>query len=555
MLRALVAGLALGLCAGACAQEAEPSPATAALKDGRVNVWLVTPGNEAERARANAIAAARRIAKYGRAPGYSESTAGTFGTAASNVGQNAGSAGQTAGSFGTNASNVGTNAGSYGKRTDDPSISAPDSQTAGSYGQTAGSFGQASSTYGQRLSGEPLGPPPATARARPDAEVHNRQREALAVSVVSSLRSDLYPAEDLNIHVESVATEELSYRLQTVATEDYPDVLLTPSPHPLGADSGAEVRTLGWPGALDGGNPLPDAEQGQPRPAPWRSMWPTILLKAPHPAQARAFLLWVREMTQCRACPTPAAAAKIPTRIATDAVVGILSGGGLGASADPDAAKFDTTIAQNLALLGTLDGEVGGLTYRTDVDYQGSLITDNLAVIAVRTIASSETAFGATHSAVVLRKDEKGRWKVLQVSANEGFARGQNEEREWAAVGGVKKKTRLAAVKTEEDDTAVPAGVSLAGPVDGDTRSPMPELWWDNLGGAALQVVEWQWRAPKGRWTDPRLMLVPDHDFHVRTQATATFAELPGVYRWRVWSVAKGGALKLSDWRSMEIIR
>ena len=35
-------------------------------------------------------------------------------------------------------------------------------------------------------------------------------------------------------------------------------------------------------------------------------------------------------------------------------------------------------------------------------------------------------------------------------------------------------------------------GISQAAPRDGDTRSAPAELWWDNLGGASMQVVEWQ---------------------------------------------------------------
>jgi hypothetical protein len=95
-------------------------------------------------------------------------------------------------------------------------------------------------------------------------------------------------------------------------------------------------------------------------------------------------------------------------------------------------------------------------------------------------------------------------------------------------------------------------GISQAAPVDGETRTAQPELWWDNLGGATLQIVEWQQGAPNN-WSVSNLYFVPDNRERLRTRVAARFA-LGGQYRWRVWSVGPGGIVVLSPWRTMTIV-
>jgi hypothetical protein len=99
----------------------------------------------------------------------------------------------------------------------------------------------------------------------------------------------------------------------------------------------------------------------------------------------------------------------------------------------------------------------------------------------------------------------------------------------------------------------VPMGISQAAPLDGDTRMVPADLWWDNLGGASLQVVEWQTRRYQNTWLS-HLFYVPDTNPRLRTQVTARFASAPGQYRWRVWSVGVDGALVLSPWRGLTIL-
>lgn len=80
----------------------------------------------------------------------------------------------------------------------------------------------------------------------------------------------------------------------------------------------------------------------------------------------------------------------------------------------------------------------------------------------------------------------------------------------------------------------------------------MPELWWDNGGGAGLQVVEWQ--RSRGGWLDAHLYLAPDHNPKLQTRVTAQFANSQGRYRWRVWSVGAEGEMKISPWRTLNIL-
>jgi hypothetical protein len=138
----------------------------------------------------------------------------------------------------------------------------------------------------------------------------------------------------------------------------------------------------------------------------------------------------------------------------------------------------------------------------------------------------------------VLRKSEDGNWRVLQVSLD-------LSPREQKAQGAQLMSTRPALAEQK----AGVLGVKLAAPLDGETRPPQPELWWDNGGGSGLQVIEWQ------RGPGSHLFLVPDQAARLQTRVTATFAKQPGTYRWRVWSVGVGGAMKISPWSTMKIAR
>lgn len=554
MLRVLVAGLAVGLCAAAAAQDASWVSATAALKDAPVTVWVVTPGNQAERTRALLADAQKFVKQHAAAPGYSESTAGSFGKPSSEIGQTAGSAGQTAGSFGRTASSVGQNAGSYQGGL--PGGNASDTgQSASSYGQTAGSFGQTSSTFGQTLGGQSLGPAPPAAQARPLEPIRNRDREQYLTGI---------PGVTESMRLVGVATEELLDRLQAVeGTPAYPDVLLA-APHPLGGASDKELTMLGWPDGADADPPHTEKS--------WRDLWPTILVKAPHPAQARAYVVYLRDGTSCWDCGHGSAEKVDPLVSEAIAVAGqVLSGNGLGMSADADAARFSGPLAQTISL-AAYDGNIPqGLAFRVDAKQQVA-ISDHLAIVPLRTIVSSPTAFGVAHSLVVLRKNDQGKWKVLQLSSNLGTERLAKDISLWNTLAAAAKPrpttscrrcdTKVVATSAPAPElplrapSSVPLGVSLAAPADDDTRSPQPPLWWDNKGGAVLQVVEWQMQLGEGdRWTDPRVQLVPDLDFRVQTQVAAAFATMPGLYKWRVWSVAKDGTTVLTPWRRLHIVR
>jgi hypothetical protein len=170
------------------------------------------------------------------------------------------------------------------------------------------------------------------------------------------------------------------------------------------------------------------------------------------------------------------------------------------------------------------------------VDVLSVRINGALATVALRVVVSSDREFGMTHPLMVLRKADDGRWRVLQVSLNLPLPEQAAESLE----------LMLSDPASAERKTGV-VGIKLAAPADGETRAPQPELWWDNGGGAGLQVVEWQ------RGLGTRLFLVPDRAARLQTRVTAAFAKQPGTYRWRVWSVGAGGAMKISPWSTMKI--
>ncbi|MDR3734223.1 MAG: hypothetical protein P4L10_01660, partial [Acidobacteriaceae bacterium] len=182
----------------------------------------------------------------------------------------------------------------------------------------------------------------------------------------------------------------------------------------------------------------------------------------------------------------------------------------------------------------------GALQVQIDVLHADA--NERMAVVELRGVVSAVNAFGVVHGQVILQRDQKGQWKVLQISPNM-----------WPGeLDAAQSALRRYAVKVGPDAVAKVLGISQAAPVDGDNRPAQPDLWWDNKGGATLQVVEWQRNMANG-WTSSGLMLVPDTNPKATTRVTATFAKQVAKYRWRVWSVGTGGVIVLSPWRTLNI--
>jgi hypothetical protein len=324
---------------------------------------------------------------------------------------------------------------------------------------------------------------------------------------------------------------------------DYPDVVIGTALPSWWDSSGVGLAMLGSLSFLDAGD-LNDPDAGRRADS---ALWPragrtVILTRAPHPERARAFVVWLRDEGGCLNCwKAPDAkdkAIEAPVRVAMGALAQVLQGGGMGESADPDAAHFSADLARRLALTPPSPAVLDGLHFRMDV--MQARANERLAVVSLRAIGSSEQAFGIVHAVAVLRRDANRRWKVLQISPNMSL---RSVGTAWGVLGRF----------TDNAPPAHLAGISQAAPPDGDYRQPQPDLWWDNAGNAGLLAIEWQTNL--GGWTDPRLMLVSDSNPRLQTRVTATFARNPGEYRWRVWSVGAGGVVVLSPWKRLLISR
>jgi hypothetical protein len=517
--------------AGISAQQAVPS-ATAALQQGPLMVWMVTPATPAERARIVAQKQAatrvlpttvqeRTLGEFGKPSSEHGQTAGSYGTPSSNVGQNASDAGQTAGSYGTTPSGLGRPSSEHG-------------QTAGSYGTTAGNFGQTAGSYGDSIASVNQPRPVGT---QPVRVVSNAVRD--------ELQSDLRGAfHELDVRFVNVIAEELQERLAAVAgSADYPDVVIGAVLPGWWDGSGLGLAMLGTLSFLDQADEI-DTTTGRHfyPPLGQRAGRVVVLTHAPHPERARAFVVWLRDGSVCRSCGRPFdKTTEAPVSVAIGALGQVLQGDGLGESADPVAAKFSADLARRLALMPPSPGALDGLKYRMDV--MDAKANDRLAVVSLRAIGSSEQAFGVVHAVVVLRRDANRRWKVLQISPNVAPRSAENAS----------SALRRFANDVPPEKVVRVVGISQAAPPDGDNRSPQPDLWWDNAGNAGLLAIEWQTNL--GGWTDPRLMLVSDSNPRLQTRVTATFARNPGEYRWRVWSVGTGGMVVLSPWKRLVINR
>jgi hypothetical protein len=273
----------------------------------------------------------------------------------------------------------------------------------------------------------------------------------------------------------------------------------------------------------------------------------SLTLHAPHREAARALMLWASEEagSGCVDClPGDAARLRQYVGVAVSAVTALLHGLPLGDLADPEMAAFPVSLGK-LVLTTTANTPVDGGSAHVEV--MRASRNGRLAVVTVRVVAASDRVYGVAHPLVVLRQGTDGQWKVLHVSLNLPVA---NQER-------VRQALMNTSPTSVAEQNAGVVGVTLAVPADGDPRSPMPELGWDNGGGAGLQVVEWQraYSTCAGEcWTDARLYLVPDEASRLKTQVTAEFAVYSARYRWRVWSVGAQGETKISPWRTMNIV-
>jgi hypothetical protein len=435
--------------------------------------------------------------------GYHEQTSGSFGQAASNTGTNASDHGQTAGSFGQNASNVGTNASNHG-------------QTAGSFGQAAGSFGVGATPSGQ----------PANNPGNPAASAPSMVQMYLAAALRKA-----FPA--LQVRYVDVASDELKDRLSAATGSSiYPDVLVGALPDSWSSDLRSRFVLLTIQPASVYNDGLSD---GRPRDAAI-----SITNRAPHREAARAMALWAGELgSGCDGCLQVDAARTPYGSIALTAVGQLLRGLPVGNLADPEMAAFPPLLGRSMLLTSANTSADDSAAHLQIVK---ATCNGSLAVVSLRVVAASDKVFGLAHPLVVLRKMSDGQWKVLHVSLNLPAA-----DQEMARVSLMATRPVSAA-----EARAGVLGVKLATPIEGDTRPPMPELSWDNGGGAGLQVVEWQ-TAVNGGWSDPRLFLVNDHGTRLKTQVTAAFAIHQTRYRWRVWSVGAGGEMTISPWRTLNI--
>jgi hypothetical protein len=458
-------------------------------ESGTLTVWVVLHNpNPRPRSRV-AVGGAPAV------PQYQEKTMGEFGQTAGSVGQTAGSVGQTAGSFGQTAGSTGEPAGNTG-------------QTAGSFGTTASSVGKNAGDAGQTVGSFGVSTSDLSAAAaaantiRTGVVRHDSSWDNFERSVEGR-----FP--QLQVRFYDVYDDELAARLEAVAgTPNAPDALVgRPLPSGWKPSNGTSVGQYGMVTrvlAVYHPQTEDDAAVQRPRSEPEAAV---LDVGGRGPVAARAMYLWLLdedERTLYRR-----------------------------SSADDAAA---VAVAEQ-AFRGALGGD--GVTLQ--VDATDGHIRDSFAVVALRAVELGQREFGVAYGLAVLRKAENGRWGLLQISPYLTRPMQRN---------GFDVLLKATLGKEESNplgnESPKPLGISQAAPLDGDVRSPQPQLWWDNKGGASLQVVEW------GLGDGPtNLFFVKDVNPHLRTAVVARFARAGGRYRWRVWSVGADGAMVLSPWRTM----
>lgn len=525
------------------AQDGDSSQSLRALRQGPLVVWFVVA-----QTRPPKTALAAVFALHEAPPStYEEATPGSFGQSSSTYGQSSSSYGvdsssstisaphsapgedapaaqngvgykqQEAGSFGKTAGNYGTTSGTYGIES-------------GSLGQTESSFGTAASNYGADLAG--LGESTSAM-----SEVGKRKAAPVPSAVVQRFMDRLRRAfPELEVTFTEIDPEKLAEKLTAAqGSAAYPDVLLG-------------VLPSSWWNEMQGRyglamlRPASFYRDGVTEDEPQLEQV-AILSHAEHMAAARAFALWMSEPGKdCPGCVQVALTSKerAAAEVATSAMKRLLNGESMGDEADPAMAG---NLAEGVRRMLTTTGDVvaGDASFRVEVEHAST--NGGLAAVALRVVASSKNVFGVAHPLVVLRTAKNGPWRVLQMSLNLPQFEQTN----------VRERLMETAPTTVAEQRGGVKGVALATPRDGAPCMPQPELVWDNNGGAGLQVVEWQ-RGRRGSWSDARLYLVEDRNPRLQTHVIAQFASDPGRYRWRVWSVGYQGDMKISPWRTFNVV-
>ena len=556
-----VASAMLLMCAGALyAQDGEP---LGALRHGPLVVWYLAASTRPPQSNLNAIAALHNATPLN----YSEKTTGGFGQNASTFGQNAASYGVDADSptistpsispdqnattakpngigyqqkdlsnFGQNAAGYGTTASNYGQN------GSTAGQNAGSYGTTASSYGTAASNVGQNASDygntNGSGLPADTSNSGAPTQQQGPLRNAQAEQVKEGLRQ-AFP--DLQMRFIAIDPDQLKARLMAArGTVDYPDVLLGTLPAAWWSGMDTEFGLGMLRPAVFYPNGVTENSEGEPEVA--------ILMHAPHMQAARAFVLWMSEPTSgCPGCVQASLAGKEATAatVAKTAMERLLNGEPLGDTADPDLVMDSSRgVRTMLAIIGSTAGNTAAPKDGARVQVAEASVNGSLAAVALRVVVSSPGVFGVAHPLVVLRAGKDGQWKVLQMSLDLR----QNEQ------ANTRQALMVSSPPTSAEQSSGVKGIAQASPQDGQNVAQIPQLVWDNRGGAGLQVVEWQ-RGEGGAWSNGRLYLVEDRNPTLRTQVLAEFANANGRYRWRVWSVGAHGAVEISPWRSFRLMQ
>ncbi len=549
------------VCAGAVPGQ-DPEP-LGALRHGPLVVWYLAVSTRPPQSNLNAINALHNATPLN----YSEKTTGNFGQNASTFGQNAASYGVDAdsptistpsippdqnattakpngiGYVQKDLSNFGQNAAGYGSTASNVGQEASTAgQNAGSYGTEASRYGTAASNVGQNASdfgaSNGNGAPAEAANTGAPTQQQQPLRNAKAEQVKEALQR-AFP--DLQMRFIAVDPDQLKARLMAArGTADYPDVLLGTLPAAWWSGMDTDFGLAMLRPAVFYPNGVTENSEGEPEVA--------ILMHAPHMQAARAFALWMSEpYSGCPGCVQTSLAGKeaAPATVAKKAMERLLNGEPLGDEADPDLVMDSSrAVRRMLAIMGSTSGNAAVPSDGAHVQVAEASVNGSLAAVALRVVVSSPGVFGVAHPLVVLRAGKDGQWKVLQMSLNLPQDMQSNERR----------ALMVSSPPTTAEQNAGVKGIAQASPQDGQNVAQVPQLVWDNHGGAGLQVVEWQ-RGEGGDWSDPRLYLVEDRNPTLRTQVLAEFANANGRYRWRVWSVGAHGAVEISPWRTFRLMQ
>jgi hypothetical protein len=285
--------------------------------------------------------------------------------------------------------------------------------------------------------------------------------------------------------------------------------------------------------------------------------WWVIFKDTRHLARARAFVRWLAEapgwQPRAESSSIPAETIKIVERASISALHAWFNGNqpGLEALLDADAAR-----SRPGPLTRPPDRSPVPRSARDRVNHVRPILTfgnSRLAFVLLAVLASGDSFYGMRHMIFIFR-NQGSRWRILYMNpdANEPSVTGED-----GAAGSVSLLSAVASRIVGEGPEPPPPAVELVDPPIGAVlpRYPVrPDISWRSEAPATADfIIESQFGQPGADpdWSVSSLTFARVSRATQPFRQKAPFGAGSQPHRWRIWTLARSGAVSVSAWRTL----